>query len=187
MKAGCYVLPMAVMAMVFSPVSGRLVGGRGPRPPLLVAGAAMAISALLLTGLSDRTPFWQLMAAYVVFGIGFGMINAPITNTAVSGMPRSQAGVAAAVASTSRQTGQSLGVAVIVSVVVSSVHGSLRSGFATASHTGWWIIVGFGLLVVVLGILSTGARAVRTATRVAEALEPTDRRMPSSSRMNSAA
>ncbi|WP_308191892.1 MFS transporter [Kitasatospora humi] len=187
MKAGLYVLPMAVMAMVFSPVSGRLVGGRGPRPPLLAAGAAMAVSGLLLTGLSDRTPVAQLMAAYVVFGIGFGMINAPITNTAVSGMPRSQAGVAAAVASTSRQTGQSLGVAVIVSVVVSSVHGPLRSGFATASHAGWWIIVGFGLLVTVLGILSTGARAVRTAARVAESLEPTDHRTPSSPTMNSTA
>ncbi|MGF1428387.1 MFS transporter [Kitasatospora sp. LaBMicrA B282] len=184
MKAGCYVLPMAVMAMVLSPVSGRLVGGRGPRPPLLVAGAAMAVAGLLLSGLSDRTPVAQLMAAYVVFGIGFGMINAPITYTAVSGMPRSQAGVAAAVASTSRQTGQSLGVAVIVSVVVSRVHGSLRSGFATASHTGWWMIVGFGLLVVVLGILSTGARAVQTATAVAATLEPTDRRTPSSPTMN---
>ena len=39
----------------------------------------------------------------------FGFVNAPITNTAVSGMPRAQAGVAAAVASTSRQIGQTLG------------------------------------------------------------------------------
>ncbi|GAA1956717.1 MFS transporter [Kitasatospora viridis] len=184
MKAGFYVLPMAVMAMVCSPISGRLVGGRGPRPPLLVAGTAMAVSGVLLSGLSAHMPVARLMAAYVVFGIGFGMINAPITNTAVSGMPRSQAGVAAAVASTSRQTGQSLGVAVIVSVVVSSVHGPLRTGFASASHAGWWIIVGFGLVVVVLGILSTGERAVRTATRVAESLEPTDRRTPVSTGVN---
>ena len=42
--------------------------------------------------------------------VGFGMMNAPITNTAVSGMPTSQAGVAAAVASTSRQVGSALGV-----------------------------------------------------------------------------
>ena len=35
--------------------------------------------------------------AYVVFGLGFGTVNPPITNTAVAGMPASQAGVAAAV------------------------------------------------------------------------------------------
>ena len=58
-----------------------------------------------------------LFTGYVLFGIGFGMVNAPITNTAVSGMPRAQAGVAAAVASTSRQIGQTLGVAVIGAVL----------------------------------------------------------------------
>ncbi|MFE9428573.1 MFS transporter [Kitasatospora sp. NPDC006697] len=178
LRAGLYVLPLAGTAAVLAPVSGRLVGSRGPRLPLLVSGVAMALSALLLTGLSTRTPLLQLLAAYVVFGIGFGMINAPITNTAVSGMPRSQAGVAAAVASTSRQTGQSLGVAVIVSVVVSSVHGPLKGGFTQASHAGWWIIVGFGVLVVLLGILSTGNRAVQTADRVADRLTPTDPRTP---------
>ena len=44
-------------------------------------------------------------------------MNPPITYTAVSGMPNSQAGVAAAVASTSRQVGQTLGVAIIGSIV----------------------------------------------------------------------
>ena len=61
---------------------------------------------LLLTGLAPGTSVARLMTAYVTFGIGTGLVNAPITNTAVSGMPRSQAGVAAAIASTSRQIGQ---------------------------------------------------------------------------------
>ncbi|HEY3766578.1 MAG TPA: MFS transporter, partial [Gaiellales bacterium] len=172
LKAGLYVLPMAAMAVVFSPISGRLVASRGPRVSLLAAGIAMTASGLLLTGLTITTPTARLMAAYVVFGIGFGMINAPITNTAVSGMPRAQAGVAAAVASTSRQVGQSLGVAIIGSVVVSTVHGPLRTGFAQASHAGWWIIVGCGLVVLVLGMLTTGQRARRSAVRVAETLSP---------------
>ncbi len=176
LRAGLYVLPMAAMAVIFSPISGRLVASRGPRVSLLAAGIAMTASGLLLTGLSTATPTARLMAAYVVFGIGFGMINAPITNTAVSGMPRAQAGVAAAVASTSRQVGQSLGVAIIGSVVVSAVHGPLRSGFAQASHAGWWIIVGCGLVVLVLGMLTTGQRARRSAVRVAETLAPHEQR-----------
>ena len=71
----------------------------------------------MLVGLSATTPFSWLFTAYVVFGIGFGFVNAPITNAAVSGMPRAQAGVAAAIASTSRQVGQTLGVAVVGSLV----------------------------------------------------------------------
>ena len=73
-----------------------------------------------------------LVAAYVVFGLGFGMVNAPITNTAVSGMPLAQAGVAAGVASTSRQVGSALGVAVLGSLVTAQLgavdHGGFRRG-----------------------------------------------------------
>ena len=171
LKAGLYTLPMAAMTVVFAPLSGRIVGARGPRIPLIVAGITMSASGLMLTGLSLTTPVAQLMAAYLLFGLGFGMINAPITNTAVSGMPRSQAGVAAAVASTSRQVGQSLGVAIIVSVVTSSVHGSAgAAAFTEASHVGWWITVGCGLAVLVLGVLTTGAWARGTATRNAARL-----------------
>ena len=75
----------------------------------------------MLTGLDAATPLARLLAAYVVFGLGFGFVNAPITNAAVSGMPRAQAGVAAALATTSRQVGQTLGVAVVGAIVTSRV------------------------------------------------------------------
>ena len=40
-----------------------------------------------------RTPRWEwLLAAYSVFGLGFGAVNPPITNAAVSGMPPSRPG-----------------------------------------------------------------------------------------------
>jgi hypothetical protein len=106
----------------------------------------------------------------VLFGIGFGMVNPPITNTAVSGMPAAQAGVASAVASTSRQIGAALGVAVIGSLVTSSVVGPLASGLAEASHAGWVVVVGCGIAVVVLAFVTTGSWAKRTATRAAALL-----------------
>ncbi|MEV5752218.1 MFS transporter [Actinoallomurus sp. NPDC052308] len=170
LHAGLLTLPMAGLTAVCAPLSGRIVGNAGPRLPLVVAGAAITLSALMLTGLTAHTPLWRLMVAYVLFGLGFGMLNAPITNTAVSGMPRTQAGVAAAVASTSRQIGQSLGVAVIGSLAMSAVHGSLRTGFPTASHVGWWVAVGCGAVILLLGIITTGRWARRTAERTAERL-----------------
>jgi hypothetical protein len=100
------------------------------------------------------------------------MINAPITNTAVSGMPLQQAGVAAAVASTSRQIGQSLGVAVIGSLVTGSIHGSLQVGLPSASHIGWWIVAGCEIVIFCLGLLTTGRWAKRTATATMAQLAP---------------
>ncbi|MEU8612459.1 DHA2 family efflux MFS transporter permease subunit, partial [Actinoplanes sp. NPDC048791] len=113
LQAGLYTLPMAALTAVIAPLSGRMVGARGPRLPLILAGSAIALAMLPLTRLTADTPVWLLFTAYAMFGFGFGMVNAPITNTAVSGMPRAQAGVAAAIASTSRQVGAALGVAVV--------------------------------------------------------------------------
>lgn len=157
--AGLYMVPMAVMCLVFAPLSGRLVGARGPRLPLVLAGITMTASGVLFAGFDAETDNVKLFTAYVLFGIGFGLINAPITNTAVSGMPRAQSGVAAAVASTSRQVGQALGVAV------------LGAALAAGLHAGaWWIITGCGAAVLLLGILTTGRWARGTAERTASEL-----------------
>jgi MFS family permease len=160
LHAGLYTLPMAAMTAVVAPLSGRFVGARGPRLPLILAGGVITVATLPLTRVTDTTPIWLLLTCYLVFGIGFGLVNAPITNTAVSGMPREQAGVAAAIASTSRQVGSSLGIAVIGAAVVSGLD---DGRFALASRTGWWIVGGCGLAVLALGLLTTGARARATA------------------------
>jgi EmrB/QacA subfamily drug resistance transporter len=158
--AGLRVVPIAVMTVIFAPISGRLVGRSGSRVPLVIAGVAITASAMMMTGLSLSTSTLWLTGAYLVFGIGFGLVNTPITATAVAGMPAAQAGVAAAIASASRQTGATLGVAVVGALSVTRVlHGS-ASGLA---HAGWWVVAGFGAVVVFAGLASTTRRALRTA------------------------
>jgi EmrB/QacA subfamily drug resistance transporter len=177
LHAGLYTLPMAAMTFVSALVSGRLVGRHGTRTPLLLGGAAVLAGALMLTGLAPSTATDYLFLAYVVFGLGTGLVNPPITNTAIDGMPPAQAGVAAAVASTSRQVGMTLGVAVVGAVAGASVSGALGPGFAGATHPGWWIIAGLGAAVIVLGASTTTPWARRTAQRTAERLrerEPGD-------------
>ncbi|MFJ2673674.1 MFS transporter [Streptomyces sp. NPDC087525] len=177
LHAGLYILPMAAMTFLCAPLSGRLVGNRGPRIPLLISGTAMTASGVLFAAFDAEATDALLFTGYVLFGLGFGMVNAPITNTAVSGMPLSQAGVAAAVASTSRQIGQTLGVAVIGAVLAAGTVGAVASasydtGFVKASHPAWWIITACGVCVLVVGALTSGAWARRTARRTAERLEP---------------
>jgi EmrB/QacA subfamily drug resistance transporter len=184
LHAGLYMLPMAAMMLVFAPVSGRLVSSRGARWPLAVAGAALVVASLLLTQITPTTSSGYLLSAYCVFGLGLGLVNPPITNTAVSSMPPSQAGVAAAVASTSRQVGMTLGVAVIGAVSGGTISGAIGPSFAAATHAGWWICVGLGAISLVVGVLTTGAWAERTvrqtvgrsrSPRAASRLRPAER------------
>jgi len=173
-QTGLYTLPLALMMMTCSPISGRLIGRYGARPSLLLGGLAMATSALLLTRLDGTMPLATLVLDYAIFGIGFGLVNPPITNTAVSGMPLAQAGLAAAVASTSRQVGASLGVA--ISGTIASVGAGRHTGggdFPAATHAFWWLVVGCGVAVIVLGRLSTGSWAAASVRRIGALLHET--------------
>jgi EmrB/QacA subfamily drug resistance transporter len=173
--AGLFLLPMAAAMAVSAPLAGRMLARSGARAPLLIAGAGITAGGILLTQLTNSSAPGYLVLAFLVFGIGMGFVNAPITNSAVSGMPRSQAGVASGIASTSRQVGSSIGVAVMGSVLAANLHGSMTAGFAAATRPGWWIIAAAGVVVIVLALITTSrsgkASAARTATLVANAEE----------------
>jgi EmrB/QacA subfamily drug resistance transporter len=171
-QAGAGTLPMALMTVIAAPIAGRLVGRRGARLPLAIAGVCLVIACAMLAGIEPDTPYLELFVAYALFGLGFGFVNAPVTNTAVSGMPRDQAGVAAAVASTSRQVGATLGVAIVGAIATSQVGESVGSNLSAASHPAWWVLTACGAAVLVLGFLATSARAKESARRTAVELNP---------------
>ncbi len=173
LEAGLYTLPMAGVMMVVSPLCGRVVASFGSRWPLMGGSLAVMISALILTQLTPRTSFSVLVLAYVLFGAGMGLINPPITNTAISGMPPSQAGVAAAVASTGRQVGSTLGVAVLGSLAAGGLS-AIGPGFTAATHVSWWIVVGLSAGTLVLGFVTTTSWALGTAGRVADEFRDED-------------
>ncbi len=169
--AGLTTLPIALALVICSPLSGRLVGAGHARLAIIVAGAAISCGALLLTGLANDTPLPVLVAAYAIFGVGIGSIGAPVNTTAVAGMPRSQASLAAAVASTSRQVGASLGVALAGSIAGGGIEVTHAADLASSTHPVFWVIVACGIAIVLLGVISTGARARASAERVASLLE----------------
>ncbi len=174
LTAGLCLLPVGAATMVLSPRTGRVVGRRGPRRPLVVAGAALALGGGASIWLSPVTLLLAVLAIYLLFGIFLGTINPPITNSAVSGMPRSMAGVATSLASTGRQTGTTLGVAISGTIVGSAL---ARGGmaFTSAEHGVWWLVLGLGAGIGVLGLLSTGRWALGTAGRAAALFEELDR------------
>lgn len=147
LAAGAATLPMALGAVAGAPLAGHLVGRTGPRPPLLVAGASLALGGVLLTSLTAGVDLRVLLSAYLLVGIGVGLGNPPLTNTAVSSLPSDRAGVAGGITSTARQVGTALGVAVA---------GTLAAAGLTLP--GWLAITGCGAVVLAVAVLSPGRR-----------------------------
>ncbi len=173
LRAGLALLPATVVMAVAAPVAGSLTGRRGPRIPLVASGVLMAAGCLLLLRLTPATPYWRLAVAFAVLGAGLGLVNPPITNTGVTGMPPAQAGVASAVISATRQFGSVLGVAVLGALLTSGYRARLGAGLppaaALSAATGvpWLLAAGCGALVAVTALVTTSARARATARAVA--------------------
>jgi EmrB/QacA subfamily drug resistance transporter len=145
LDAGLATLPMTAMVALVSPFSGRLVGRSGPRLPLALSGALISGGAAVLAFAGHEPAYGVLAVGYVLLGLGFGFVNPPITNTAISGMPPSQSGTAAAVASTGRQVGSVLGVALIGSIASPEV-----------PHAGWILLLACGVAIAAIAWRTTG-------------------------------
>ncbi len=169
-SAGLHTLPMAVAQLLCSPLSGRLVATRGTRLPLVLSSTALAAAAGALAFLTPSTPIPLLLAVFLVYGIAQGLLNAPITTTAVSGMPASRSGSAAAITSTSRQVGTSLGVALAGTITGIGASGALAPDYARDTHPMWWVIVGMAAFILALALLANSPLGLRSRDRVAHLL-----------------
>jgi EmrB/QacA subfamily drug resistance transporter len=164
-RAGLTLLPMPAAMALCAPLSGRLLARGSSRLPLVIAGAALTLSSAALSQLTSTSTMLFLIVTYALFGVGVGMVSSAITYTFMSGVPKSQAGLASGMNSASRQLGTSLGVAIVGSVLAASLRGSMQAGFLTAAHPGWWVMAGCGYTVLVLGLVSTTKWARATVSK----------------------
>jgi EmrB/QacA subfamily drug resistance transporter len=148
--AGVVMLPGALPVLALGPISGRLVATRGARGVLFAGTVVLALGTLLLALPEHAAPLWQILVPALLVGIGYGLINAPVSTVAVATLPRQQAGVAAATASSARNVGLVLGIAVLGSVVNGRLPG-LRAhepfvvAYTNAIHPAYLVAAGVAL------------------------------------------
>jgi EmrB/QacA subfamily drug resistance transporter len=173
LRAGLSLLPAMLVMAVAAPVAGQVTGRYGARVPLVASGALIAAGMAMLLGLAPGTSYAWILVALAVTGAGLGLVNPPITNIGVSGMPPAQAGVASAVISATRQVGSVLGVAVMGDLVTTGVSAGRARGethavaLSAATHGAWAVALACGVVIAVTGYLTTTARARASATAIA--------------------
>jgi len=179
LHAALFLLPTAATLTAVAPLSGRLIGRFGARPSMVGGGLSLIVANLMLTRLDADTPALYVLVAFAIFVLGFALTSPSVANTSLSSMPPEQAGVASAINSTSRQVGITLGVAVLGALVGAGTRGSLGPEFHDAARSSWLTLTGVGVVIVILGWVSTTpwarATARRTAARFAapdEGVEP---------------
>ena len=131
MESGLAFSGFALTVVVISNVAQVVVGRIGVRATLTAGLLASAASVAWLTRLPvDGSYFWDLFPAFVLGGAGMGLSFVPVTIASLTGVERSDAGVASGLVNTSRQIGGAVGLAAVSAIAATST-----SSFADA-HAG---------------------------------------------------
>jgi EmrB/QacA subfamily drug resistance transporter len=136
MQTGAAFVAFALNVVVFSNVAQALVSRLGARS-VLTAGLLLATgSIVLLARLPVHGNYLQdVFPGFVLGGAGMGLSFVPVTIASLTGVERSDAGVASGLINTARQVGGAVGLAAVSAIAAASTSHYVRD-HAAATLTG---------------------------------------------------
>ena len=175
-QSGVAFSSFALTVVVTSNVAQSVVGRAGVRATLVSGLTLATISLGLLTRLPvDGHYFGDLFPAFVLGGAGLGFTFVPVTIASLTGVERSDAGVASGLVNTSRQIGGAIGLAAISTIAASATSGYVHAHGLSAA-TGAATVHGFqtsfdvlgGALIVAIAVAVVFLRPARECMEDAE-------------------
>lgn len=169
LAAGLATLPVTLLMITLASRLGRFAARIGPRLPMtagiLLTGVGLGLLAFLQPGDSYLN---HVLPGVVVFGVGLALTVPPLTNTAVSAVPDSQAGVASGVNDEAARVTALLGVAETGLVFATVFRTSL--GEPSPSVQAYRGAMGVGVLIALAGSLvaSAGIRNLASTGQLAD-------------------
>jgi EmrB/QacA subfamily drug resistance transporter len=167
--SGLRILPWTIMPMFVAPIAGALSdkigGGRLMGIGLTLQAGGLASLAAIST---PTTPYWHLVAPFMVSGIGMAMFWAPVANVVLAAVRPEEEGQASGAQNAIRELGGVFGVAVLATVW--SHYGGYSTGqsFVDGMTPAIWV----GASVVALGAVA--AFLIPHRRRAAEAELPVE-------------
>jgi EmrB/QacA subfamily drug resistance transporter len=121
-------VPMTVVMITSSVLTGYWVARRGPRWPMTI-GCLLAGSGILIVDgvLGPQVGFAQLSWSLAIAGAGFGIALVPVTSAALDAIPAEHSGMAASATNTSRELGAVFGVAILGAIVNGQLTADIKS------------------------------------------------------------
>ncbi len=130
LETGLRFLPITLLSFFAAALSGKLTA-RLPARGLLGGGLILVGSGLLLMRGIDADSSWtELLAGFIVAGIGIGTINPSIANAAIGVVHPARSGMASGVSSTFRQVGIATGIAGLGAIFQSQIAARLTTALA---------------------------------------------------------
>ncbi len=170
LASGLRILPWTAMPMLVAPIAGALSDKVGGQRLMAVGLTLQAIGLGWIAAVSTpTTPYADLVAPFVVSGIGMSLFFAPVANVILGSVRPEHEGQASGANNAIRELGGVFGVAVLAAVFA---HAGGYQSFAAFTH-GMNVAVWIGAAVVLAGALAAFAIPSRPRlAQVEQQLEP---------------
>jgi len=133
-QAGLALVPMALVFVLLSPLSGRLTEKLGLRVMTAVGVAVIGAGLLVIAIGADRSSIAIDEIGLVLTGLGMGIATGPLMAAAVGAVGHARSGTASALINVARMAGATIGVAVLGAVY--ALAGGGANGLALAMLAG---------------------------------------------------
>ncbi|HEX6778638.1 MAG TPA: MFS transporter [Ktedonobacterales bacterium] len=130
LDGGLRVLPLSGLIMVTAPLAGAFTDRLGAKIIMAVGMAILVAAVLLMTRIapSDTQTDWVvLLPAFILGGIGSGLVNPPISTVAVGTVSRDKAGMASGINGACRQLGTAFGIAFLGAILTNQYNTEIHN------------------------------------------------------------
>jgi EmrB/QacA subfamily drug resistance transporter len=136
LEAGLATAPLSLLLLLLSSTMGSLSAEHGARWFMTVGPLVCAAGLLLFRRVDARAAYWgDVLPAVAVLGVGLGITVAPLTNTVMSAVEKTYAGVASAFNNTTSRVAGLLAIALLGVVVTASFDAALAQRTAELDLT----------------------------------------------------
>jgi EmrB/QacA subfamily drug resistance transporter len=118
-EAALRLAPIFLFIMLSTPQSPRLVTRFGKRRVVAFGLLVVATGIAILATVTAESSYLHVLVGMCVIATGMGLAMSPTTDLLMSAVPRTKAGMGAAMNDTTRELGGALGVAVLGSIIAS--------------------------------------------------------------------
>lgn len=170
MTAGLILLAYTLPALVVPPLAERLLQRHGPAVviPLGLFIIGMGFVAILMGMAMGQASWMTLVPGCVIAGIGLGLTNTPVTNTATGALPAERSGMASGMDMSARMISLAVNIAVMGFVLLRGIAAGLDQAVAPGvpAETLWRAAE-----AIAAGDLGAGGTAGLSAATARQALE----------------
>jgi EmrB/QacA subfamily drug resistance transporter len=136
LETGLRFLPLTVLSFFAAAAAGKLTARLPARAMIGVGLGLVGVGLLLMHRLDADSDWTALLPGFIVAGVGIGLTNPPLANTAIGVVTPARSGMASGINSTFRQVGIATGIAGLGAIFQSQIADRLATSLAGTPGIG---------------------------------------------------